>query len=107
MDSGRPVAHFVVLPNCHEDETILRELLKILVAFLRQRNTCVLCWSWSVSWRHLATSFEDTMANYHPQFFSSVTFEFAFDRSPAVHQARHFRVPAFDQDSDTSANVVL
>ena len=33
----------------------------------------------------------------HPQFFSVVTLEFAFDRSPSVLQARHFRVPAFDQ----------
>ena len=33
----------------------------------------------------------------HTQFFSVVTLEFAFDRSLSVLQARHFRVPAFDQ----------
>ena len=41
------------------------KLLEILVAFLRQRNTCVVCWRLSVSWRQLATSFEDVMATYH------------------------------------------
>ena len=43
------------------------KLLKILVALLRQqRNTCAWCWRWTVSWRQVATSFGDVMANYHP-----------------------------------------
>ena len=75
-----PVAHFVILPNFEEDETILKILvallqqrntcawypLKILAALVRQRNTCELCQRWTVSWRQLATSFEDVMATCHP-----------------------------------------
>ena len=81
----KTVAHFVILPNYEEDETVLRETLenfgcslsqqrntcawyplKILAALVRQRNTCELCHRWTVSWRQLATSFEDVMATYHP-----------------------------------------
>ena len=32
------------------------KLLEILVALLRQRDTCVLCWRWSVSRRRLTTT---------------------------------------------------
>ena len=71
-----PVAHIVILPNCQEDETILRELLKVLVAFLRQRNTCVLCWSWSGL---MAATFH--LLRGHVGQLSS-----------AVLQCRHFRV---------------
>ena len=42
------------------------KLLKILVALFQQRGIHNACWRLSVSWRQLATSFEDTMANYHP-----------------------------------------
>ena len=37
-----PVTHFVVLPNFQEDEAMFREPLKILAAFLRQKDACTL-----------------------------------------------------------------
>ena len=44
----------------------IERLLKILAALLQQRNTFAWCQRWTVSWRQLATSFEDVMATYHP-----------------------------------------
>ena len=54
----------VALP--HQRNTCAWYPLKILAALVRQRNTCELCQRWTVSWRQLATSFEDVMATYHP-----------------------------------------
>ena len=104
--------------NSRQDDAMFQQTFENLACFFFGRETHAYCvgdgasngGNWPPPWRtrwqtiirpgfagrvHDGVGDADKLC--HPHFFSAVTFEFAFDRSPSVLQARHFRVPAFDQ----------